>query len=199
MRASPPVSLVWLSVLVLVCRPVPAHAQQLRYRVGLTPRIGMLFGASDLLDSGFGIEATGGLRLGSSPVWIRGDAGFIGLDATTPTPGGQTSDNTLFTFVAGPEIEGHLGAVWPFAHLLVGYALNVPGGDVGTASTNGTGMFGGGAGLRVRLSSSPRPPIIEAGVRLFHAGELSFARVDDAVVTDITAFELRLGLLLGLP
>lgn len=191
--------LAWLPVLFLVCAPATADAQQPGHRVGIAPRVGLLFGASDILDGGFGLEATGGIRLGDSPVWIRGDVGFLGLDATTPTPGGPTSDNTLLTLVVGPEVEGRLGIVRPFLHVLAGYVLNLPGGDGSTASTNGSGMFGAGAGLRLRLSSSPRPALVEAGVRLFHSGAMSFARVDDTVDTDVTAFELRLGLLLGLP
>lgn len=193
-----PLSLVWLPVLLLLWGPTPADAQ-LRHRVGLAPRIGLLIGAGDLLDGGFGIEGTGGIRLGNSPVWIRGDVGFLGLDATTPSPGGPTSDNTLLTLVVGPEVEGRLGIVRPFLHVLAGYVLNVPSGDVSTADTNGSGILGGGAGLRLRLSSAARPALIEAAMRLTHSGELSFARVDDSVDTDVTTFEIRLGLLVGLP
>lgn len=191
--------LLWVPVLLLLWSPASAEAQQPAHRVGLAPRVGLLIGSGDVLDGGFGIEATGGLRLGDSPVWIRGDAGFLGLEATTPTPGGSTSDNTLFTLLVGPEIEGRLGAVQPFLHALVGYVLNVPSGDVSTADTNGSGSFGAGAGVRLRLSSAPRHALLEAGLRLMRSGELSFARVDDAIDTEVTTFELRLGLLLGLP
>ena len=194
-----PFSLVWLPLLLLLLRPAPADAQLLRHRVGLSPGIGLHIGAGDILDSGFGIDATGGVRMGDSPVWIRADAGFMSLTATTPTPGGPTSDNTLLKLTVGPEVEGRLGIVRPFLHGLAGYVLNVPGGDVSTADTNGSGVLGTGAGLRFRLSSSPRPALLEAEIRLTRSGELSFARVDDSVDTEVTSIELRLGVLLGLP
>lgn len=184
---------------LLAWGPAPAAAQDLGHRLGLAPRIALLVGGGDLLDGGFGIEGTGGIRLGDSPLWIRGDAGFLGLGAVTPTPGGGTADNTLFTLLVGPEVEGRIGIVLPFLHAWAGYAINVPGGSASTADTNGSSAFGAGAGLRLRLSSASRPALIEAGVRLTRIGELSFARIGDSVDTDVVAMELRLGLLVGLP
>jgi hypothetical protein len=99
----------FLIVLAVAWGPSPAEAQETRYRVGAAARVGLLVGgASELLDGGFGMEGTGGLRLGRSPVWIRGDAGFLGRSENEPTPGGPAADNTLMTVVAGPEIEGRI-------------------------------------------------------------------------------------------
>lgn len=175
------------------------EAQQLRYRAGLAPRIALVSGFGDGLDGGFGIEGTGGIRLGDSPVWIRGDAGFVDLRETLHTSSGSTSGNTLGTLVAGPEVESQRGVVRPFMHVMAGYILNVPGGDASPAETNGAGILGLGGGVRIRLSSGPRPALIEAGLRFTHSGELTFALGEDTDTGDLRTHELRLGLLLGLP
>ena len=176
-----------------------AAATQLRHRVGLTPRLGLVSGFGDGSDGGFGIEGTGSIRLGNSPVWIRGDAGFLNLGETLHSSSGSTSGNTLLTLAVGPEVELPRGVVRPFVHLVAGYILNVPGGDVSPAETNGSGAFGLGGGVRFQLSSAPRPALIEAGLRIMRSGELTFALADETDDADVTTLELRLGLLLGLP
>ena len=179
--------------------PLMAQDAATDHRVGLTPRLGLVSGFGDGSDGGFGIEATGGIRLGDSPVWIRGDAGFLDLGETLRTSAGSTSGNTLLTLTVGPEVERPRGMVRPFVHLVAGYVLNVPGGDVSPAETNGSGAVGLGGGVRFQLSSASRPALIEAGLRVLRSGELTFALADDTDDTGVTTLELRLGLLLGLP
>lgn len=194
-------AIITLALMSVSVGPLTAQdiSQPLRYRVGLAPRLGLVSDFGDGSDGGFGLEGTGGIRLGASPVWIRADAGFLDLSETLRTSGVGTSGNTLLSLVAGPEFQSSRGLVRPFFHFVVGYIRNRPGGDASPAEENGTAAWGFGGGARIRLSSTSRPAMIEAGLRITHTGELTFALGEDSDTTDVTIYELRLGLLLGLP
>lgn len=175
------------------------EVQQIRHLVGGAPRFALTTGFGDGSAGGFGIEGTVGIRLGDSPVWIRGDAGLLDLGETLHTSGGSTSGNSLLTLLVGPEIEVHRGTIRPFLHLIAGYVRNMPSGDVSPAETNGSAAFGLSGGVRVRLSSAARPALLEAGLRFTNTGELSFALGEDTDSGVLRTYELRLGVLLGLP
>jgi hypothetical protein len=174
--------------------PVP------NWRAGAAVSANLLIGGGgDVLDGGLGVGAFGQRHV-AGPLWVRGDVWILSLaGAAGPS---DTADNTLTWFGVGPQIEFGEG-------LLSGYARGVAGVARNTQSRTGSslpeesssaGVFGGGVGGRIRLSSGRTTAALDLGIDLLSTGDLKFARSEDGgggPETSATTFAPRVGITLG--
>ncbi|MEJ2206298.1 MAG: hypothetical protein P8170_19585 [Gemmatimonadota bacterium] len=182
-----------------VVGPSPAAAQvEGGWAVGAQGGVGLFVGnGSDFLDGGPSLDVT--VSRSVAPfLRIRADGALALLDDQKDPF--EAADNRILLFGLGPEAHLDLGAIGLYVRGLVGRAaaVQVRTNSVLEERTTWTWVYGGGAGVRVRLSSAL---FLDAGGDVFKLGELDFARTASsslALMEDPGLLRLRAGVWLAI-
>lgn len=205
----------WLAAAVVLLLGVPAttRAQDRppsALALGAGAEVQLLVGA-ELIDGGIGPGVTLDWPPTESPLFrVTADASLSPLDDDTDGLTGARADNTVWTMVAGPELAvplwrlephvGALGGVMMTAWSVEGRSRERDGGSL-------TAVWGGQAGLDVRLLGGRYPVSLTTNFRILDGGELEFARAHPLVgepgpgsvrSENVSALAVRAGLRVGI-
>lgn len=206
-KAGPTVVLIGL-----LCLPTVGRGQE-----PSTPRLSvsgggefLLLVGADVIDGGIGPHLGLQWHPTSSP-WLRVavDGSLSPLEDDADEDVGVRAENTTWTFVAGPELSVSLWRLEPHLAGLAGIMTgrwSVEGPTGSRAGGSVTFVWGGEAGLDVRLFGGRHPVHLTTGFRVLDGGELDFAYVfpmtdpgpGSVRSENIASLALRVGLRVGL-
>ena len=167
--------------------------------------------------TGWGLGGVGLLRIdNASIINLRGDLSFLtygGSSRRIPLAGtgglitlDLKTQNSIFSFVAGPQLLGPTGVFTPYLSALGGFSVfwtessveGTRGIDEPFASTTNSNdavlAYGGAAGAYIRVSNGSRPIRIDLGARVLRHDNVSYLnddRIRDAFENDRPPVPLR--------
>ena len=150
---------------------------------------------ADYVGTGWGAGANLVIKLGSSPLALRVDGGWVRYGNETKRVCISTcritadvhTHNDIYLFGIGPQLMAPGGSIRPYVTGTVGLSYFVTGSSIeGTnddaefASTKNfddvTFAWAGGGGFYVPVRAGPRPIAIDLGVRYHGSGDASYLR-----------------------